>query len=124
MLLRAREHDLRSFAFQELEEAVSGRGLATRFCLVVAWLALSGWSLAGNRSVRIVMHGFWHGVVIESASAGSEERTILESLPNYIAVRAGLARSRQRVLRLVTQPRKRRPRSRSATHPLGKQGAL
>lgn len=35
-LPRARGHGLRSSAFQELEEAVSGRGLATRFCLVVA----------------------------------------------------------------------------------------
>ena len=40
--------------------------------------------------------------LIELAPAGSEERTILESLSNHIAVRAGIAPPRQRTLGLET----------------------
>ena len=42
--------------------------------------------------------------LIELALAGSEERTILESLSNHIAARAGLASPRQATFRLETTP--------------------
>ena len=42
--------------------------------------------------------------LIELASAGSEERTILESLSNHIAARAGLTSPRQAAFRLETTP--------------------
>ena len=40
--------------------------------------------------------------LIELATAGSEERALLESLSNHIAARAGLATSRQAALGLET----------------------
>ena len=42
--------------------------------------------------------------LIELAPAGSEERTILESLSNHIAARAGLSAPRQATFRLETTP--------------------
>ena len=57
-----------------------------------------------NGLARHVLFARLVQALIELAPSGSEERTILESLSNHIAARAGIASPRQATLRLETTP--------------------